>query len=183
MAGIAGLEARQVQIELADHVHGVVQLGAVDHGGAGALVARLLGELTDDGHLRALLQGQDAALVLEQDDGLLAALHGEAVVGLLVEGLALQRVHGLAGGQDDVQQLVHADVHLLLADTALIDRLHQLPGAVAAGAGHLQVGARAHALHEVVAGAPVGDHEAVEAPFVPQDLLEQVARSRWRRRR
>ena len=45
---------------------------------------------------------------------------------------------------------------------------------VAAGGGHLQVGARPDALHVVVGAAPVGHHKAVEAPLVPEDLLEQV---------
>ena len=95
-------------------------------------------------------------------------------MGVHVKGFALEAVHGLTGGEHHVQQLVYPHVHLLLADAALVDRLHQLVGAVAAGGGHLQMGAGPNAVHKIVAGAPVGHHEAVEAPGVPKDFLEKL---------
>ena len=156
------------------HIHRMVELRAVDHGAARALVSRLPGKLTDHGDLAAFFQRQDVVLVFEQHDRLLAGLLREGVVGFHIEGLALPGVDRLARGEHHVEQLVDPDVDLGLGDPAVRDRLHELARAVAAGGGHLEVGARAHALDEVVVRAPVGHDEAVEAPGVAQDLLQEV---------
>ena len=93
--GVARLKARHVQVEVFDHVHGVVQPRGVDHGGARPLIPGLLGELADDGHLRPLLQRQDAVLIFQQHDGLLRGLGRHGVVGVDIERLALQGLHRL----------------------------------------------------------------------------------------
>ena len=95
------------------------------------------------------------------------------MVGLLVE-VPLAAGGGLVGGQNHVQQLVYPQVDLAFGDLARLQGGHQLPVAVADGAGHLQVAARLDAGGLAVAAAPVGDHKAVKAPLVPEDLGEQV---------
>ena len=119
-------------------------------------------------------QRQDALLVLQQHDGLFAGLRRQGVVLIHVEGLALQRLDGVGDGQDHVQQLVHPPVQQLLAEPAGLHGVDQLQVGVAPGGGHLQMGARPDALHMVVGAAPVGHHEALEAPLVPEDLLQEM---------
>ena len=91
-----------------------------------------------------------------------------------VKGLTLQGLHRLGDGQNHVQQLVHPLVQQLLAEPAGLDGLDQFQVGIAAGGWHLQVGTRPDTLHVVVGAAPVGHHKAVEAPLVPQNLLQKV---------
>ena len=80
---------------------------------------------------------------------------------------------GGVGGENDVQQLVHPLVHLGLREGTGLQGGKNLPVAVAAGAGHLQVAARPDRLGVVIGAAPVGDHKAVKAPLLPKYIGEQ----------
>ena len=173
-AGVSRLKSNYIQLIITDNIHGVVNPGGVDHGGARPLIPGLLGELADHGGLHPLVQGQEVPLVFQQDDGLPGGLLGQPVVGVRVEGLIPQRLDGPGDRQNHVQQLIHPAVNGLPADFPVLDGLDQLQVGVPPGGGHLQVGARPDALHMLVGAAPVGDDKAVEAPLVPQNLLEQV---------
>ncbi len=72
------------------------------------------------------------------------------------------------------QQLLQPGVHVCFGDLAGLHCLHQLPDGVPAGDGHFQRGAILHAEGVVVGAAPVGDDGALEAPVLPQDVLEQM---------
>ena len=149
-----------------------VQLGGVHQAGAGALVTGLLGKLADHGHLSALGQRQDIALVLQQHHGLLGGMGGQLMVTFLVELLA--GGGSVDGGEHQAQELVHALVQQLHAQTAFLDRGHQFTVAVAAGAGHFQMAAHADTFHVVVGAAPVGDNSTLVAPVVHQNILQKV---------
>ena len=156
-----------------DAVQQSIYLERIDGAGACALIAGRLGKVADDGQLFARLQGQDAVLVLEQDDALGGGAAGQCVVGSRVKG-AGGFLHCRVGGEHQLQQLVEAGVEVGLGDFAVLHGLHQLPDGVAAGAGHLEGGAVLHAEGVVVGAAPVGDDRPVEAPILPQDVLQKM---------
>ena len=77
----ARLVAHEGEVGLADHVQQGVHLGGVDGRGAGALVARGLGKVADEGDLGALGKRQQRGaagdrLVLEQDGAFRGGLAG-----------------------------------------------------------------------------------------------------------
>lgn len=82
--------------------------------------------------------------------------------------------HRSVGGEHQFQHLVEAGVHVGLGNFAALYGLHQLPDGVAAGAGHFEGGAVLHAEGVVIGAAPVGDDSPVEAPVLPQNVLQQV---------
>ena len=86
-----------------------------------------------------------------------------------------RRFAGLVLCQHEIQQLIHALIDDFLVDCAVLDRLHQLAGAVVARRGHLQIHALAHALDNAVAAAPVGHDRAVKAPLAAQNIAQQMA--------
>ena len=93
---------------------------------------------------------------------------------LHVELLTHHRITGGTGGEYHREQFVHPLVYQLLADFAGLHCLHQLLPGVAAAGGHFQMGACPDTLHIVVGGAPVGDHKALKAPLIPEDVLQKM---------
>ena len=81
---------------------------------------------------------------------------------------------GLGGGQHYVQQLVHPPVDHVLGEFPTVQGREHLPVAVPLGAGHLQVAPRFQAVHLAVAGPPVGDHNPIKSPLLPENFGEQV---------
>ena len=156
-----------------DAVQQGVHLQGVDGAGACALIAGRLGKVADDGQLLIGLERQDAALVPEQDDALCGRAAGKLMVRGSVEG-AGRFFHRSVGGEHQFQHLVEAGVHVGLGNFAVLYGLHQLPDGVAAGTGHFEGGAVFHAEGVVIGAAPVGDDSPVEAPVLPQNVLQQV---------
>ena len=142
----------------------------VDHAAACALIAGLVGEIADDSHLRILRQGQDVALVPQQHDGLFSRFQRLPVLLLHIHRSAT----ALGQGQHHVQQLGYALIDLLLGDTAFLEGLQQLAGAVVTGSGHFQVHTGPDALDVDVAAAPVGHDQALPAPFTAKNVLQQM---------
>ena len=95
-------------------------------------------------------------------------------MGFHIEGLTLERIHRLAGGEHHIQQLIHTHIHFLFGDAAILHGFDQLVRAVTAGGRHLQMASCAHSLGKVIVCAPVGNDKAVKAPVIPQDLLQKV---------
>ena len=141
--------------------------------GAGPLVARGLGKVAYQRHAGARRQGQQIALVLEQDAALRGGLARQGVVLRLAVGVGRGLYRGRAG-EDELQCLVRAGVERVLGDASLPHRGGQLADRAQARRGHLKGGARRHPGHVVVGAAPVGDHGALVPPLVAQDVLEQV---------
>ena len=81
---------------------------------------------------------------------------------------------GGAGGPDHRQQLRQPGIQHGFRNTALPDRLNQIPGQVGAGGGHHQVGPGLHTGHMVIIAAPVRDHHAVKAPVEPEYILQKM---------
>ena len=179
MALEAGLVADEREAASVDRVEQGVDLRGVDGGAAGALVARGLSEVADEGDLGGggkRKQGRETLggrVVLQQDAALRRGLAREGVVGVDVEGRdgVLDR---LARGEHELDGLVGALVDVRLGDAPLADGRHELADGREAGGWHLEGGAGDHARGVVVRAAPVGDDGAIEAPLVAQDLAEQV---------
>ena len=174
----ARLVAHEGEVGLADHVQQGVHLGGVDGRGAGALVARGMGKVADEGDLgaRGKRQQRGAAgdrLVLEQDGACRGGLAGQLVVDVLGKGLGCGK-RGRVDGERQVDDLVHARVDVLLAEGAGGHGVQELADGAQAGGGHLEGGAGRHSGGVVVGAAPVGDDGAVKAPLLAQDVVQQV---------
>ena len=156
-----------------DAVQHRIHLKGVDGAGACALIPGRLGKIADDGHLLARLEGQQAALVLEQDDALRRRTAGQLVVGRGVKGLR-GLFHGGVGVQHQLQKLVQPGIHIGLGDLAALHGSLQLPDGVPAGEGHFQRGAVLHAQRVVVGATPVGDDGPLKAPVPAQNIQQQV---------
>ena len=156
----------------ADGVEGGADLGGVDVGGAGALVARGGREVADHGEVAGVRrEGQQGVLVAQQHDRAAGRLEGDLVVGGGVDLRPVAGGGGAAGGLDD------------LGGGAVQGGVVDLPGLERGGerllgggiGGHLQVQTGLDGGRTVHDGAPVGDDEALEAPLLAQHLGEQVA--------
>ena len=91
-----------------------------------------------------------------------------------IEALAPAGINRLAGSQHDVQKFVHTPIHQRLADDTGLDGFHELPGTVAAGGWHFQIGSCPDTLGEVIVCPPIGYHKAVKAPVIPQSILQKM---------
>ena len=139
----AGLVAHEVEPGLADEVEQRVHARGVDGGGAGPLVARRLGKVAYQRNAGARRQGQQAALVLEQD----AALRG----GLARQGVVLRLAVGVGRGltpracrRGRGPGLVYAGVEHVLGKAPLPNRGNSEIARAQARRGHLKGGARRH---------------------------------------
>ena len=154
------------------HGQRVIHLRGVDHAAARALIAGARRKLADNRHARVLLQRQQVLVVLQQHKALFRRRFRRL---MLLGGIKRRFAGGLARCQHEIQQLIHALIDDFLVDCAVLDRLHQLAGAVVARRGHLQIHALAHALDNAVAAAPVGHDRAVKAPLAAQNIAQQMA--------
>ena len=89
-----------------------------------------------------------------------------------VEGLC-GLYDGLVCGYGEIDEPVEAFVDDALFERTVFESLVDVVGTVAAG-GHFELVAALNALYPVVAAGPVGYHNAVETPFIAQDLFEQM---------
>lgn len=127
----AGLVADKRKAASVDRAEQGVDLRGVDGGAAGALVARGLGEVADEGDLRGggkRKQGRGTSgrrVVLQQDAALRRGLAREGVVGVDVEGRG-GVLDCLARGEHKLDGLVGALVDVGLGDAALADGGHEL---------------------------------------------------------
>ena len=174
MAGISRFKPDNIQVEIADHIHRVVKLRAVDDRASCSLITRFLRKLADYGNFAAFLQRQDIAFVLQQNNALLAGFLCKSMMLFHIEFTAFHLVHGSSGSQHNIQQFIHTDINLCLGDSAFLNSLHQLARAVAAGRRHLQMGTCPHAFRKVIAGTPVGNDKSVKTPVIPQDFLQEM---------
>ena len=158
--------------ERTQRVPGVIQLDRVDDARTGALIARFLRHLPDDGDRLVLGHGQDLVVVLHQDHRAFRRLLSDFVIALIV-ALVLGVLERRLGFEHEIDDAVDHFVQLLLFERAVGDRRLDLGLIILARRGHLEVGPRLDAGHPVHARAPVGDDEALEAPFVAEHLLLQ----------
>ena len=146
-------------------------LEAVDVAAAAALEPGLLGKLADKGDVVFLVQGQDAALVLQQHHAVRRHFGRLQVLRFHVPGRFRLRVFHIA--ENDVQYPLAAKVHQLLVQLPGLHRFHDLLVVDAAAGRHFQIQSRRHAGHPVAHRAPVGHHVALESPFLPQHVRQQ----------
>ena len=200
----AGLAVALIALRVADIVDGifadavddVVQLGRVDDGRAGALVARVLGEVADHADLFILGERKCVVFVFQKHHARFGALFSKEMVLLFIE-LLRRSLDGLVRAQDEVEQAVEQFVDDIFVQLAVLDALFDrlilsgifldvLGDGIALGeslfhvvravtaAGHFQLVAGDGALHAVIAARPVGDGDAVVPPFAAEDVLHQV---------
>ena len=96
------------------------------------------------------------------------------MVCLRVEALALGLFCRAVNGENHLQKLIHPLIQHRLGQGALLHGLHDIMHAAVSGTRHFQVAAVLYAQGMVIAAAPVRYHDAVKAPLLPQDLLQQV---------
>jgi hypothetical protein len=124
------------------------------------------------------LQRQDA-VVLEQHHALAGDLARQRVVRGSIEGRALGRFLGL---EDDAQNAAHRFVEHGLVELAAAHGLHHGLHAARLGPGISRSRPALQRGHAIVHRAPVGDHKALEAPLVLEDLHQHLWCSERRRR-
>jgi len=110
-------------------------------------------------------------LVLHQDGALGRGRSGQGVVGVEVQHR--RRLGGGAGAVDELEHPGHGGVEDVLVQLARADGGDDGGVADAKVGRHLQVQAGGKGGDSVVDRAPVGDDQAVEAPFVPENGGEQ----------
>ena len=164
--------AHYVQAALFQGVHGAVHPDGIYQGTARPLISGQGGKIADDGYGQALFQGQDMPLVFQQHRRAGRSLPGCLVVDGIVEALALAQ--GGAGGEEQLQISLHRLVQKALFQLSAPDRLYDLGVGEPAGGGHLQAAPGFYGGYPVVVAAPVGDDHALIAPFIAQDIPEQV---------
>ena len=122
-------------------------------------------------------QRQGVLVVLQQHGAFGTQRADElAVGGHVVSTLSgNHRIGKAAHTLHEQQHTAGAIAHGLGGQAASVHRIHQLVATLTRGAGHFQIRAGQHALHGVVAGKPVGHHQAVKAPFIAQHLGHQAA--------
>ena len=156
--------------QLAQLVEGHVHLGRNDVRAAAALEMRLLGRPADHGDALRAAQRQQA-VVLEQDDAFAGRPAGQGMVGRSVELAAFGRRLGL---ENNGEYPPHGFVEVSLVQLAAAHGLdHGLHPALSR-AGHLQIQPALQRLDPVVHRAPVGHHQAFEAPLVLEDIDQQL---------
>ena len=146
----------------------IVQLGGIDLRGACALITGRLGKITDDGNGLVRRKGQDP-IVIQQYDALLSALAGDLMVGFVIYSL-IGIFYIFGKGKDHIQQLRQSGVQHAFRDAATANGGDKTDGAVCAGEGHHQVRACPNTFGMVVVCAPVGDHKALKAPFLAENI-------------
>ncbi len=130
------------------------------------------------------VQRQQPALVLEQHDALGRGLADHGAVLGPVDGLLrrFRLLHEIAL-EHHVEQSPNLVVDDRLADLAGLDRFEQSLAHKSRRAGHLQIETGIGHLDGAVGAEPIGDHEALKAPFVAQNLGQGVGIGAGRSRR
>ena len=170
--GIAvGVIAPGIPHGVARCFQGADSMGHVDVAGACALIAGLFGKFADERHFLTFFQRQEMALVLHQHGAFACQLPGQFAAGFPVNGrVGPALFHGIL---HELQQPQNGFVKICFIKGASLDCFHDLLAGGVGSAGHFQIQARGHALGLIFDGAPVGDHEGVGMPLVPQDVSEQ----------
>ncbi len=131
--------------------------------------------IRDRGH-RARLQRECAAFVADEDEGAAGDLAGQGLAverrGRLGDGRCGAVQDADAGGK--AQYPAYGGVDRGLGDLAVADRPGEGLAVDGLGAGHGDVETAVDRADGVPGGHPVGDVEAVEAPFAAQDFVDQV---------
>ena len=94
-------------------------------------------------------------------------------MGILVKGFGCL-LHGFICGDKNSEQLFQPFIQICLGNPPFLDGVHKANGGVRAGGGHYQIGAVLYTQSMVIVSAPVGNHEAVEAPVIPEYLLQEM---------
>ena len=159
-----------------DLVEDVFLLGGAHLGRAGALVARGRCHVADDGHAGALLERQRGSVVLQQHAGMFGDRSGDIVVrfrDVVLEQVVASDADEFGRG-GDFGDFGGALVDVRFGQRSRLDRAFQLAHGSEARRRHFQRAAGLDGGDGGVGAAPIGDDHAVEAPFVAQDLLQQM---------
>ena len=170
--GIPVLAAPGDEGDLRAGVGGLRQPPRIDAAAAGALVPHVPGHMADEHHGRLLVQGQQVPVVLQQHGALRRRPAGQGVVDLHV-----RRRSGPAGLHRPVHQRqdpAGAPVQVGAVQGPGLRRPAAGPRHIAGAAGHHQVAPRPKGGDPVRDAAPVGDHRAVKAPLLPENVRQEL---------
>ena len=95
----------------------------------------------------------------------------QRVMRLDIERAALRRFGGL---EDDAQNAAHRFIQHGLVQLAGPHGVYHGLHASILRAGHFQIETAAQRSHPIVHRAPIGDHQPLKAPFVLEDVHQQV---------
>ena len=110
-----------------DQLFQCFQFCGVHHGGTGALIAGLKGEITDHGDTCSFLQRKNTVLVFQKYHAVCSCLPGQCMMPFHVK--FLWRVFcGIYGGKHGVQHFIYARIQIRFGKCAVLDRFDQFPG-------------------------------------------------------
>ena len=170
--GIPVLAAPGDEGDLRAGVGGLRQPPRINAAAAGALVPHVPGHMADEHHRRLLVQGQQVPVVLQQHGALRRRPAGQGVVDLHV-----RRRSGPAGLHRPVHQRqdpAGAPVQVGAVQGPGLRRPAAGPRHIAGAAGHHQVAPRPKGGDSVRDATPVGDHRAVKAPLLPENVRQEL---------
>ena len=154
----------------------VLFLGGVHLGGAGTLITCGCGHIADHRHAGAGLEWQGRVIVLQQHTGAFGHLACHVVMrccDIVFEQIVTSNTDQL-GRCRDFCDFCGTRVDIGFRQGSRLDRAFQLTHGSEARRRHFQRSACLDCCDRGVGSAPVGDDHAVEAPFVAQNLLEQM---------
>ena len=143
----------------------------IDLGGTRPLEARRVGEVADEGDVRADAQGQEILLVTQERDRLGGDARSQLVVLADVIGPGRRQAGTRAR---DVEDFLGTRVDVGRIQLSGLDGRDDLAGTRQAGGGHLEAATSAHGLNSAVRTAPVRNDHAIETPLGAQDVGQQV---------
>ena len=138
--------------------------------GAAALDARRSCERTNKDNLLILFEGQQGTLIFQQHRTLRRNVCRSSMVLIQIyaNGLFVLQAPG-----NPYQKALCCTVQYGFVQCSIPHGLHQLLVIDATRGGHLQLQSRTNGLHAVVHGAPVGHHNAIKSPLLPQYVRQQ----------
>ena len=159
-----------------DFLKNVLFLGGIHLGGAGSLVTCGCRHITNHGHASTSLERQSCVIVLQQHAGAFSHLACHLMMSrcdFVLEQVVAPNADQL-GRCCDLCDFCGTSVNVGFRQSSSLNRTFQLAHGSEARRRHFQRTACFDCCDRGVGPTPIGDDHAVKAPFVAQNLLQQM---------
>ena len=167
-----GAEESGDAFERADEVERHDAGAAAANGSAGVSV----GADNEDGFDGGFVEGEDVALVFEQDGAFAGGLEGDGLITSVEEGdgvVTLVAVEPAVGG-GGLEEVTYLVVEGGLSDGACLEGGGEIGGVHEFAGGHFDIEATVGGADGIVGGVPVGHENTLEVPVVAEDVDVEV---------
>ena len=148
------------------------RIGFMDITTAGSANDDVMGAVAKEGQLLPGCKRQCVMLVLQQHHAFRGSMARDPCMGIQIGFVADRLMTECSGPHDQIEDAFDVSIQHLHINLALSGRVQQRL-LLRLGAGHQQVVACLHLLHRIRPRKPVGHHDALEAPFIAQHVLQQ----------